>query len=271
MANIPTNVSYGTVVGQFIAAIGDTTDSGREPDAIPMQGYITFTPNVSYVKNLTANPNPVTIAKTPVIGILDVDGYLCSTVIDPQTGLYQRGITLVATDDIDINPSGWTWKVSYSFTLDGRAITSPTAHSISVPSEATIDLTSVSPVASSTGDAIVQGPRGMAGDMVAVFGPADRTGAVVMDTTYLPSTRLWNLTGNVTLTLPTPDPLISGTITLVLTQDAIGGRTITWPTSVKWPDGIAQQPAGGPSTTSVIHLLWTGAQWLGLLGGKSFA
>jgi hypothetical protein len=74
------------------------------------------------------------------------------------------------------------------------------------------------------------------------------------------------------MTLPTsPIGLQSGTITLVLTQDATGGRTITWPASVKWPEGIAQQPAAAANSVSIINLLWTGTTWLGLVGGKSFA
>jgi hypothetical protein len=81
------------------------------------------------------------------------------------------------------------------------------------------------------------------------------------------------LSANVTsMALPTsPIALQSGTVTLVLTQDATGGRTITWPVGVKWTDGIPQQPATGANTVSVFHLLWTGTQWLGMLGGKSFA
>lgn len=115
------------------------------------------------------------------------------------------------------------------------------------------------------------GNQGNPGDMVTVVGPASISGAVDLQITDLPSTRLRTLAGNVTLTLPTPASTLSGTITFVLTQDATGGRTIAWPAAVKWPDGIAQQPAAAAATTSVIHLLWTGAQWLGLLGGKSFA
>lgn len=158
MANIPTNISFGTVVGQFIASIGDTSDLGSEPDAIPVQGTILFTPQINSVKNITADPNPVTIVKTSVAGVLDAEGYLCNLNIDPETGLYQRGVPLVATDDPDINPNGWTWKVSYTFSLNGRQITSPVAHSIAVPAGETIDLTEVSPVESSAGNAIVRGP-----------------------------------------------------------------------------------------------------------------
>lgn len=270
MANIPTNISYGTVVGQYIAAVGDTTDTGREPDAIPLQGYITFTPQVSYVKNITANPNPVTIAKTPVIGVLDSEGYLCNQTIDPDTGFFQRGVPLVATDDPEMNPSNWTWKVAYTFSLDGRPITSPTSHSISIPSGEVVDLTTVSPVASSTGDAVVMGPQGAPGDMVASLFPQSWTGAVSLTT--FPATYLATLTGNVTaIALPTPPEGLSATITLVLTQDATGSRTITWPSSVKWSEGLVQQPSPGANTMTIFNLLWTGVTWVGMIGGRSFA
>jgi hypothetical protein len=115
------------------------------------------------------------------------------------------------------------------------------------------------------------GLTGNPGDMVATAGPAPVSGAVDLTGVTFPSTRIWSLTGNVTLTLPTPSAATSGTFTLVLTQDATGGRTITWPAGVKWPDGIAQQPASAANSLSAIHLLWTGTAWLGLVGGKSFA
>ena len=116
-----------------------------------------------------------------------------------------------------------------------------------------------------------QGIQGEAGDMVPVAGPAPVNGTINITTAMLPSTRIWTLTSNITVTLPTPGADKSGTITLILKQDATGNRTFTWPASVKWTDGIIQQPATAPNSTSAIHLLWTGTEWLGLLGGKSFA
>jgi hypothetical protein len=116
-----------------------------------------------------------------------------------------------------------------------------------------------------------QGIQGLPGDMVTVAGPSSGVVNVTLVTGDLPSTRIWTLGGNLTIALPTPGATKSGTITLVITQDATGNRTVTWPAAVKWPDGIAQQPAAAANSTSVIHLLWTGTQWLGLLGGKSFA
>lgn len=118
----------------------------------------------------------------------------------------------------------------------------------------------------------IQGIQGNPGDMVVVAGPANVSGAIDISAVTFPSTRLWTLTGNITsLTLPTPSASQSATFTLVMTQDATGSRTVTWPASVKWPDGISQQPAAAASNVSVFHLLWTGTTWLGLLGGKSFA
>lgn len=115
-----------------------------------------------------------------------------------------------------------------------------------------------------------QGVQGNPGDLVPTAS-GSVSGAITLTTAEYPSTRSWTLTGNVTLTLPTPAADKSGTITLILTQDATGGRTITWPAAVKWPEAIAQQPAAGASTVSVVHLLWTGTAWLGVMGGKSFA
>lgn len=89
----------------------------------------------------------------------------------------------------------------------------------------------------------------------------------------LPSTRLWTLGINVTLgTLPTPAATASGTITLVLIQPATGGPyTVTWPSGIKWSNG-ASAPAM-PTTASarlVVHLFWTGTEWLGMVAGTFF-
>jgi len=115
-----------------------------------------------------------------------------------------------------------------------------------------------------------RGDKGEPGDLVNTT--TGSWGAVVVLSAY-PQTYISSLSTSVTsLSLPTAAVAgQSGTVTLVLTQDATGGRTIAWPSVVKWPDGIAQQPAGGPNTVSVIHLMWTGQQWLGMIGGKSFA
>jgi hypothetical protein len=177
MANIPSNIGYGIVVGQFASTALDTSDPGREPDIIPVQGTVIFTPKIDYVRNISASPNPITLLKVPFIGILDHEGYLCNTTIDPETGFYERGLPLIATDDEDINPSEWTYQVSYNFNVNGRAIVTPPTHSIGVPAGATIDLTTVGTVASSTGVANVRGPANTLSIGTVTTGP---TGSVTI-------------------------------------------------------------------------------------------
>ena len=47
------------------------------------------------------------------------------------------------------------------------------------------------------------------------------------------------LTANVTAAPALSSPGDGQTITWFLTQDATGSRTMTWPTSFKWPGGVA--------------------------------
>ena len=114
--------------------------------------------------------------------------------------------------------------------------------------------------------------KGDPGDLSPVSGPSTQATTLALTAAMLPSTQLITLGGNVTVTLETPAAgSKSGTITLVLTQDATGSRTITWPASVKWSEGISAQPSTAASSKSVFHLMWTGQEWLGMLGGRSFA
>lgn len=266
---LPTNISYGTVVGQFLAALQDGPDPDKLPEGVPMSGTVTFIASPVYVLDYNSAPNPVTIVKTPIVCSLDSEGYVCSPYVSPTSPL-SRGVSLIATDDPDLLPVDWTWTVMYNLTDPNGSRVSLPNQDILVPGGTTVDLTTVMNVAASNGTVITKGEQGEPGDVVGVTSES-WTGAVTL--LKYPQTYRATLTGNVTsLTLPTsPYALESGTLTLVLTQDATGGRTLTWPTSVKWAEGIAQQPAAAANSVSLIHLLWTGAQWLGMLGGKSFA
>lgn len=270
MANVPTNIGKGTVVGQFLVATADSIDADLIPDAVPVVGTVTFTPSVSLIRNPTGAPNAQTILLKPVIGVIDSEGYLCNNVIDPITFSYQRGVPLIATDIDDVSPEDWTWKVTYAFQYGGSGILGPQTHSLQLEPNEIVDLTVVAPVTESGGVITTQGPQGFPGDLVPVTS-GTWSGTVILPT--YPSTYVATLSGNVTtLTLPTTmESTRSGTLTLILIQDATGSRTITWPVSIKWPDGIIQQPATAANSVSMIHLLWSGTTWYGMLGGKSFA
>ena len=82
-----------------------------------------------------------------------------------------------------------------------------------------------------------------------------------------------NLNANVTtLTLSNvPASGLVGGITLFLTQDATGGRTITWPGSVKW--GAVGSPSLSAATKTDIVTLTTfdgGTTWYAVLVGRAF-
>lgn len=153
---LPTNVNYGTVVGQFLLAYADSNDSGSEPDGVPAKGSIFFRPSPIKLLDGGASPNPVTILPAVVEATLDSEGYLCGygTV---------RGIKLVATDDTDMQPTGWTWNVEFRLTSQDDVPVPVQSFSIALPSSTTVDLTTVSPMPDSNGTYYLTGPTGPTG------------------------------------------------------------------------------------------------------------
>lgn len=165
MANIPSNLSYGTVTGRFIVGYQDSADEGLEPDAIPAVGTIIFTASTNLIKNEDASPAPVTILPAAVEGTLDSEGYLCGYGTT-------RGINLVATDDVDGNPINWTWAAEFRLTESNGNPVRVTPFSFSLPGGTTVDLTSVAPMPSANGTFYLEGPQGPVGPQ----GPIGLTG-----------------------------------------------------------------------------------------------
>ena len=76
------------------------------------------------------------------------------------------------------------------------------------------------------------------------------------------------LTANTTLTLPTATAGAQGT--LLLTQDATGSRTVTWPANVRWAGGTAPTTTATAGRTDAISFLAVGTYWLGFVGGQNY-
>lgn len=261
MAN-PPNLTYCKIIGNFKAFIADNADSDDLPDFVPMSGTGQIWPNVAMAKNTQVGFKS-TYFNSPISVTVDLDGDLS------QGG---RKYVMVLAESAVLNPSSFNYSIVLNLAAEGESTFrqyGPFAFDVTPNGE--IDLTDALPVPAFAGTPTVQGPRGEPGDLVMVTSGLSWTGAVALD--FYPQTYRATLTGNVTsLTLPTsPLAVQSGTITLVLTQDATGGRTIAWPAGVKWPDGIVQQPAAAANSMSVVNLLWDGFNWLGMMGGKSFA
>lgn len=79
------------------------------------------------------------------------------------------------------------------------------------------------------------------------------------------TTKAWNrwyrLTGNPSITLSNPPT--RGWVTFLMEQDATGGRTPTWVTTINWKDGTAPAPNTGAGKFARYDLMWTGTDWLG--------
>jgi hypothetical protein len=161
MADIPSNLSYGTVTGRYLLAYADSNDVGSNPDAVPAQGTVYFTPSPNYIRDVAASPAPVTLLPASVECSLDANGYITGYTGD-------LGVRLLATDDADGSPVDWTWSVEFRLTdASGNAIRTIPSFSFSLPGGSTVDLTAATPVADSNGTYYLTagptGPQGPAG------------------------------------------------------------------------------------------------------------
>lgn len=104
--------------------------------------------------------------------------------------------------------------------------------------------------------------------------PTSSAGALTLDLTN-GNVFTVTLTENITtLTLSNPPATgKAGSFTLVLTQDATGSRTVTWPASVKWAGSTAPALSTAASSIDVLTFLTTnaGTSWYGFLAGGGMA
>ncbi len=128
---LPANIGTGTVVGFYIDSFGALAE-----------GTVTFTPSPIRVLDPTATP-PTTMLPRPV-------------TVSLTEGAFTT--TLVATDDTDLNPTGWTYEVTFNLRFGGGSQVFQPSFSISLPEGSTVDLTTVTPVPDANGVATVVGP-----------------------------------------------------------------------------------------------------------------
>lgn len=80
------------------------------------------------------------------------------------------------------------------------------------------------------------------------------------------------LTGNCTVTLTGAVSGRASTLELVLTQDATGSRTVTWPASVKWSGGAPTLSTAAAAVDRVVLTTYNaGTTWYADLVGKGYA
>lgn len=152
---LPSNVNYGTVVGQFLLAYADSNDADLFPDGVPAKGSVFFTPSPTKLANASSSPNPVTIMPAVVECQLDTNGYILGYTGD-------QGVRLVATDDADLNPVDWTWSAQFRLTDQSDVPISLATFSFELPAGTEVDLATAAPVSSANGTFYLVGPTGPA-------------------------------------------------------------------------------------------------------------
>lgn len=164
MTNPLSPLVYGKVVGRLLAGIIDSPDIGEIPDFPPLEGRVTFTAAVPKFLVPLAEPPATVVPLTNDLYtcVLDDEGFL--------TWRGKRGVYLAAPLSGTMNPAGWTWTASFDLTYLGTPVRTP-SFSFEVPeytpgpdedepdtgSVGLVDLTIVSPVPSSAGNAVTQG------------------------------------------------------------------------------------------------------------------
>jgi hypothetical protein len=147
MADFPADVSTGRIHGTVLQWLVDSADPGSVPDVAPFAlATVKFVPSVSFV----THPATGTIfVPVPAPIEIDVNGDI--------------DVTLIATDDPDINPSNFTYTMS--ITIVGASI-APMV--IEVPSGSDRLLTELVSVETSPGAFFTQGPAGASAYQIAV-------------------------------------------------------------------------------------------------------
>lgn len=84
--------------------------------------------------------------------------------------------------------------------------------------------------------------------------------------------QILTLTANASLTLTGATNGVACSISLYLKQDGSGGKTVTWPASVKWAGAITPTLSTGANKVDLVVLetLDGGTTWYGSLAGVDF-
>lgn len=80
--------------------------------------------------------------------------------------------------------------------------------------------------------------------------------------------QILTLTGNCIYTFPSP--AAGKSFTLFQKQDATGGRTVTWASSVKWPASTAPTITSTASKMDVFSFVSDGTYWIGRTIGQNY-
>lgn len=82
--------------------------------------------------------------------------------------------------------------------------------------------------------------------------------------------QILTLTANCVYTFPTP--IAGKSFTLIQKQDAVGSRSVTWPSSVKWPSGLSPVITSTANRSDkFVFTALDGSTWIGSVAGLNYA
>lgn len=102
------------------------------------------------------------------------------------------------------------------------------------------------------------GDSGAAGSTETLYALGNRSGPFTIDQAN-GTTQTVTLIGNVSPTIPAPDA-VGKDLSLIITQDATGSRTVTWPTNVVLANGSLKLSTT-PAAVDLVSFRWDGTSW----------
>lgn len=232
----------GVAADQPLSQYYDTTTKRKEfltrADAFHKRAVVTAStsfgrPGVRLIE--VSHSEPVTIT-LPWPGWYRVNEPII--VIDAEGVAATHPITINANSGGTVNGAG-----SYQLNKSKQAV-------MLLPNDSALDWRVVADFAPGSASPVTSGTK-----FIATTGRGSRS----LDwSTAL--TRQHTLTGDTTFSFSNA---IAGQLyTLILVQDATGGREVLWPSAVKWPGGAAGQPTPNAHAKDVFQFVFTGSQWL---------
>lgn len=122
-------------------------------------------------------------------------------------------------------------------------------------------------------DVRLNGVENRVGALDQISNVGNHSGALTLNAGPAGPVKLITLTGNATFAFSGAQTWAAFALELVLTQDATGGRTVTWPASVRWSGATPPtlSTAGGTTDRLVFVTYDGGTTWYGDLVGKGYA
>jgi hypothetical protein len=176
MAAPSTLFRYGTVTDTYFGVVADQTlDPLREPDLIPVQGRVLFTPTLPNGAPLLFTSAPFVATLLPVTAVYNDAGQLALNDV--------VGVRLVATDNPLETYTNWLWKAEFTVAV-GDVDVVRNSFSFRLPADTTVDLATVQTVATVNGVPTAAGPKGDPGVGLKLRGVLTGTSAAVLPSGY---------------------------------------------------------------------------------------